>query len=64
MRYSPAENLLRLVRHLAAMRAGRTLDEIAAELGVGRRTVERMRDTNDGGDLKELVCCAGGSAHI
>jgi predicted DNA-binding transcriptional regulator YafY len=45
MRYGPAENLLRLARHLAATRTGLTLDEMAAELGVGRRTVERMRDT-------------------
>jgi predicted DNA-binding transcriptional regulator YafY len=45
MRYGPAENLLRLARHLAATRTGLTLDEMAAELGVGRRTAERMRDT-------------------
>ncbi len=45
MRYAPAENLLRLARHLAATRTGLTLDEMAAELGVGRRTAERMRDT-------------------
>ena len=45
MRYAPAENLLRLARHLAATRTGLTLDEMAGELGVGRRTVERMRDT-------------------
>jgi predicted DNA-binding transcriptional regulator YafY len=45
MRYGPAENLLRLARHLAATRTGLTLDEMAGELGVGRRTVERMRDT-------------------
>jgi predicted DNA-binding transcriptional regulator YafY len=45
MRYAPAENLLRLARHLAATRTGLTLDEMAGELGVGRRTAERMRDT-------------------
>jgi predicted DNA-binding transcriptional regulator YafY len=45
MRYGPAENLLRLARHLAATRTGLTLDQMAAELGVGRRTAERMRDT-------------------
>ncbi|MBO0736711.1 MAG: WYL domain-containing protein [Alphaproteobacteria bacterium] len=45
MRYGPAENLLRLARHLAATRTGLTLDEMATELGVGRRTAERMRDT-------------------
>jgi predicted DNA-binding transcriptional regulator YafY len=44
MRYGPAENLLRLARHLAATRTGLTLDEMAAELEVGRRTAERMRD--------------------
>jgi predicted DNA-binding transcriptional regulator YafY len=45
MRYLPAENLLRLARHLAATRIGMTLDEMASELGVGRRTAERLRDT-------------------
>jgi hypothetical protein len=45
MRYGPAENLLRLARHLAATRVGMTLDEMASELGVGRRTAERLRDT-------------------
>ena len=45
MRYGPAENLLRLARHLAATRIGITLDEMASELGVGRRTAERLRDT-------------------
>jgi predicted DNA-binding transcriptional regulator YafY len=45
MRYGPAETLLRLARLLAATRTGLTLDEMAAELEVGRRTVERMRDT-------------------
>jgi predicted DNA-binding transcriptional regulator YafY len=45
MRYAPAERLLRLARHLAATRAGLTLDEMATELGVGRRTAERLRDS-------------------
>lgn len=45
MRYAPAERLLRLARHLAASRTGLTLDEIAAELEVGRRTAERLRDS-------------------
>jgi predicted DNA-binding transcriptional regulator YafY len=45
MRYGPAENLLRLARHLAATRVGMTLDEMASELGVARRTAERLRDT-------------------
>lgn len=44
MRYGPAENLFRLARHLAATRTGLTLDEMATELEVGRRTAERMRD--------------------
>lgn len=45
MRYAPAERLLRLARHLAATRTGLTLDEMASELEVGRRTVERLRDS-------------------
>lgn len=44
MRYAPAERLLRLARHLAATRTGLTLDEMASELEVGRRTAERQRD--------------------
>jgi predicted DNA-binding transcriptional regulator YafY len=44
MRYRPAENLFRLARLLAGTRTGLTLDEIAGELGVGRRTAERLRD--------------------
>jgi predicted DNA-binding transcriptional regulator YafY len=45
MRYAPAERLLRLARHLAGTRTGLTLDEMASELEVGRRTAERLRDT-------------------
>jgi predicted DNA-binding transcriptional regulator YafY len=45
MRYGPAEKLLRLARHLAGTRTGLTLNEMAAEIQVGRRTAERMRDT-------------------
>jgi predicted DNA-binding transcriptional regulator YafY len=45
MRYAPAERLLRLARHLAGTRTGLTLDEMAAELEVGRRTAERLRDS-------------------
>jgi predicted DNA-binding transcriptional regulator YafY len=45
MRYAPAERLLRLALHLAATRNGLTLDEMATELSVGRRTVERLRDS-------------------
>ncbi len=45
MRYAPAERLFRLARHLAATRTGLTLDEMGAELGVGRRTAERLRDS-------------------
>lgn len=44
MRYAPAERLLRLACHLAATRTGLTLDEMAAELEIGRRTAERLRD--------------------
>ena len=45
MRYAPAERLLRLARHLAATRTGLTLDEMAGELEIGRRTAERLRDS-------------------
>ena len=45
MRYAPAERLLRLARHLAATRTGLTLDEMATELEVGRRTAARLRDS-------------------
>ncbi len=45
MRYAPAERLLRLARHLAGTRTGLTLEEMASELGVGRRTAERLRDS-------------------
>src|SRR6202035_6125157 len=45
MRYEPSQRLLRLARHLAASRAGLTLDEMAAELEVGRRTAERLSDS-------------------
>jgi len=45
MRYEPSQRLLRLARHLAASRAGLTLDEMAAELEIGRRTAERLRDS-------------------
>jgi predicted DNA-binding transcriptional regulator YafY len=45
MRYAPAERLLRLARHLPATRTGLTLDEMATELDVGRRTAERLRDS-------------------
>ena len=44
MRYEPSQRLLRLALTLAGTRAGLTLDEIAQELGVGRRTAERLRD--------------------
>ena len=44
MRYEPSQRLLRLALALAGTRTGLTLDEIAKELGVGRRTAERQRD--------------------
>jgi predicted DNA-binding transcriptional regulator YafY len=44
MRHEKAGLLLDLARRLAASAEGLTLDEMAQELGVGRRTVERMRD--------------------
>ncbi len=45
MSYRPAERLLHLARLLAGTRVGLTLDEMARELGVTRRTAERLRDT-------------------
>ena len=44
MRYEPSQRLLRLAFMLAGTRTGLTLDEIARDLGVGRRTAERQRD--------------------
>ncbi|MFT3809667.1 MAG: WYL domain-containing protein [Micropepsaceae bacterium] len=44
MRHDKAELLMRLALHLSDTRYGRTLDEMVEHLGVGRRTVERMRD--------------------
>lgn len=44
MRHEKAELVLSLARRLAASAEGLTLDEMAREIGVGRRTVERMRD--------------------
>jgi transcriptional regulator GlxA family with amidase domain len=44
MRHEKAGRLLELARLLASTSEGLTLDEMAARLGVGRRTVERMRD--------------------
>ncbi len=47
MRHDKAAKLMRLARVLAGSRQGLTLDEIAAEMEVGRRTAERMRDALD-----------------
>jgi predicted DNA-binding transcriptional regulator YafY len=44
MRYEKAAALLKLARCIAASAEGMTLDEIAQECGVDRRTAERMRD--------------------
>ncbi len=44
MRHEKAYSLLDLARRLAASPEGLTLDEMALETGVGRRTAERMRD--------------------
>ena len=44
MRHEKAEALLNLARALAASAEGLTLEEMAREAGVGRRTAERMRD--------------------
>src|ERR1700754_4817118 len=44
MRHEKAGRLLEAARMLAGTAEGLTLDEMADRLGVGRRTVERMRD--------------------
>jgi len=44
MRHDKAAQLLILARTLASSAEGLTLDEMAAEMEVGRRTAERMRD--------------------
>jgi predicted DNA-binding transcriptional regulator YafY len=44
VRHEKAGLLLDLARRLAASAEGLTLDEMADAIGVGRRTVERMRD--------------------
>ena len=44
MRHEKATRLVELARMLAASAEGLTLDEMAQRMGVGRRTVERMRD--------------------
>ncbi|MDB5446847.1 MAG: putative transcriptional regulator [Phenylobacterium sp.] len=44
MRHEKAGRLLALARLLGGTAEGLTLDEMAERLGVGRRTVERMRD--------------------
>jgi len=44
MRHDKAAQVLLLARKLAASAEGLTLDEMARELGVGRRTAERLRD--------------------
>lgn len=44
MRHEKAGGLLALARALAASAEGLTLEEMAREAGVGRRTAERMRD--------------------
>src|SRR5580693_4965833 len=44
MRHEKAQTLLELARGLASSAEGLTLDEMAEQAGVGRRTVERLRD--------------------
>jgi predicted DNA-binding transcriptional regulator YafY len=44
LRHEKAGGLLELARSLAASAEGLTLEEMAREAGVGRRTAERMRD--------------------
>ena len=44
MRHDKAAQVLELARMLASSAEGLTLDEMAAALGVSRRTAERQRD--------------------
>lgn len=44
MRHDKAAMVIELARRMAASAEGLTLNEMAAEMGVGRRTAERMRD--------------------
>ena len=44
MRHDKAAMVIELARRMAASAEGLTLNEMASEMGVGRRTVERMRD--------------------
>ncbi len=44
MRHDKAVMVIELARRMAASAEGLTLDEMASESGVGRRTAERMRD--------------------
>lgn len=45
MRYAASENLFRMARLLAGTRLGLTLNQMSEQLGVGRRTAERLRDS-------------------
>ncbi|MFN9250654.1 MAG: DNA-binding transcriptional regulator, partial [Brevundimonas sp.] len=44
MRHDKAAMVIELERRMAASAEGLTLNEMASEMGVGRRTAERMRD--------------------
>ena len=44
MRYEGAKDLIRLAVRLQASRSGLTLDDIAHDFEVSRRTAERRRD--------------------
>jgi len=44
MRHDKAAMVIELARRMAASAEGLTLDEMAQEMNVGRRTAERMRD--------------------
>lgn len=44
MRHDKAVLVIELARRMAASAEGLTLDEMAVEMGVGRRTAERLRD--------------------
>jgi predicted DNA-binding transcriptional regulator YafY len=60
MRYEPAKRLFQLAVRLTGSRTGLSIDEMAAELEVGRRTAERLRDQL--GEVfsdKQLSCTIG-----
>lgn len=47
MRHDPSSRMLRLVQYLSATRLGATTEQMAEEIGVQKRTIERMRGQID-----------------